>query len=259
MLIRKAKFSDKPHVLKFCQNTFSWGDYIQDVWDYWISEGILLVAEKNTPLGVCHAVFSKRQVWIEGIRINPDFRRKGLASNLIIRAESLAIKKQIPASLMLIDAENSSSLLMAKNLGYVINQTWNFYTLLTQKNDSHEVSFGKIISSNEFSHYVKSWRWLPLDPDAISLLDSKNSIIFSKKEGEKTVAILEESEHFEKTLIVTLFAGSKHNTVNVVSFLQNYGFEKNYKRIQVLTREILPEVKNLEKKISFHLMQKLLS
>lgn len=70
---------------------------------------------------------------------------------------------------------------------------------------------------------------------------------------------MEDSEHFEKTLIVTLFAGSKNNTMNIISFLQNYGFEKKYQRLQILTKETLPEFKNLEQKISFHLMQKLLS
>ena len=98
-----------------------------------------------------------------------------------------------------------------------------------------------------------------MDREAISSLNSKNCIIFSEKKGERTVAILEDSEHFEKTLIVTLFAGSKFNTVNVISFLQNYGFEKKYQRLQILTKEVLPEFKNLEQKISFHLMQKLLS
>jgi len=259
MVIREAKFSDKLHILKFCKNTFSWGDYIKDVWDYWLSEGNLLVIEKNIPIGVCHAVFSKTQVWIEGIRINSEFWRKGLASNLIIQVESLAIQKQIPISLMLIDTENSPSLLMAQNLDYKINQTWNFYSLLPRENDSNEVSFGKLIPNNEFPHYVKSWRWLPLDKETLSSLNSKNCIIFSKKQGEKTVAILEDSEHFEKTLIVTLFAGSKNNTMNIISFLQNYGFEKKYQRLQILTKETLPEFKNLEQKISFHLMQKLLS
>jgi N-acetylglutamate synthase-like GNAT family acetyltransferase len=259
MIIRKAKSSDKLHILKFCKNTFSWGDYIQDVWDYWLSEGNLLVIEKTIPIGICHVVFSKKQVWIEGIRINSDFRRQGLASNLITRVESLAIQKQIPISLMLIDTENSSSLLMAQNLGYKINQTWKFYSLLPQENNFHEISYGKIIQNNKFSHYVKSWRWVPLDNKILSSLNSKNCIVYSKKGKNQTIAILADSEHFEKTLIVTLFAGSKSNTMNIISFLQNFGFEKKYQRLQILTKETLPEFRNLEHKISFHLMQKLLS
>jgi len=259
MLIRKAKPSDKSHILSFCNKTFSWGDYIEDVWDYWFSDGNLLVLEKNFPVGICHTVFSKKQVWIEGIRINPDFRRKGFASNLIIQVESLANQKQIPVLLMLIETENISSLLMAQNLEFKINQTWNFYSLLPKKNTHRNTSFEKLSQNSKFSHYVKSWRWLPLTKEKILELNSKNQIIVSEIEGEKTIAILEDSEHFKKTLIVTLFAGSKKNSVNVLSFLQNYGWEKNYQRLQILTKETLPKFNKMEKKISFHLMQKLLS
>ena len=259
MIIREARALDKKHIVKFCQNTFSWGDYIQDVWDSWLSEGGLLIIEKNIPIGVCHGVFSKNQLWIEGIRINSDYRRQGLASNLIKRLELLACKKKISKAFMLIDTENSTSLLMAQQLGYKIYQTWKFYSLLPQKNNCSEISFGNVIKVGEFPHYVKSWRWLPLNKQNLSLLNSKNCIAYSKKSKNKAVAILGDSEHFEKTLIVTLFSGSKKDTMNIILFLQNFGFEKKYKRIQILTKEILPDLKSLEHKISFHLMQKLLS
>jgi len=104
--IRDAINSDKSFVLNFCKDTFSWGDYIQDVWDYWLSEGNLLLIEKQCPIGMCHAFFSENQVWIEGIRINSNFRRHGLASKLVKHIESLAKEKHILFSFMLIDTEN---------------------------------------------------------------------------------------------------------------------------------------------------------
>jgi len=94
IIIRNAINSDKFSVLNFCKDTFSWGDYIQDVWDYWLSEGNLLLIEKQYPVGICHAFFSKNQVWIEGIRINSNFRRQGLASELVKYVESLAKKNR---------------------------------------------------------------------------------------------------------------------------------------------------------------------
>ena len=47
VIIRKTKASDKNTVMEFCKTTFSWGDYIADVWDYWILEGNLLVLTEN--------------------------------------------------------------------------------------------------------------------------------------------------------------------------------------------------------------------
>lgn len=258
-MIREARSSDKSIILKFCQNTFSWGDYINEVWDYWISEGGFYVVEEKKPLGICHAVYFPDKVWIEGIRINPKFRMLGLASKLVENVESIATKKNIPKSFMLIDTENEPSLWMAKKLKYKIYQTWKFYSLLSKKNNAFEVSFGNPLQKNEHTHYVKSWRWITLNDREISLLVSKNNIVYSDKNGKKAICILGESEHFDKTLIVTLFAGSEENTKNVLLFLKNLGSEKNYKRIQILCKEPLKNFIDLEHRLSFHLMQKLLS
>ncbi len=75
-------------------------------------------------------------------------------------------------------------------------------------------------------------------------------------DGKNSIAILTDSEHFDKTLIATLFSGSQNTTLQIISFLQNYGIEKNYKKIQILTKEQLPFFDSLEHKISFHLMKK---
>ena len=257
IIIRNAINSDKFSVLNFCKDTFSWGDYIQDVWDYWLSEGNLLLIEKQYPVGICHAFFSKNQVWIEGIRINSNFRRQGLASELVMHIESLAKEKQLSFSFMLVDNENSLSLLMAKSLNYQIFQTWNFYSLLPQINNNHKIQFGNVLNYAQ-THYVKSWRWLVLDEETSLLLSKQNKIIFSDTSGDISTAILTDSQHFDKTLIVTLFSGSQNNTLDLVSYIQNYGAEKNYKKIQILTKEKLPLLNTLEHKITFNLMQKFL-
>jgi N-acetylglutamate synthase-like GNAT family acetyltransferase len=47
--IRLAKKSDKDVILQFCTDTFTWGDYIDRVFDIWYQEpyGELIVAEEN--------------------------------------------------------------------------------------------------------------------------------------------------------------------------------------------------------------------
>src|SRR5689334_4930293 len=92
MQIRDAKPSDKEPVLDFCKGTFSWGDYISDVWDSWMSQGnLFVVVENSTPIGLSHLVFTDtRQSWLEGIRIHHDFRRKGYGRKIISYCESVA-------------------------------------------------------------------------------------------------------------------------------------------------------------------------
>jgi len=106
-MIRNAKPSDKPHVLKFCQNTFSWGDYVEHVWDFSLNEDLLFVYEKHLPVGICHAFLSQNQIWIEGIRVEPNSRKQKIASELVSHAEFLGKRNGALFSSMLIDVENS--------------------------------------------------------------------------------------------------------------------------------------------------------
>ena len=103
---------------------------------------------------------------------------------------------------------------------------------------------------------MQSWRWIPLDNDILSKFYKQNKIIKSKIDGKDSIAILTDSEHFEKTLIVTLFSGSINTTSQIIHFLQNYGIENDYERIQILTKEQLTSFDLLEHKLSFHLMKK---
>ena len=255
-MIREANSLDKIQILKFCIDTFSWGDYIDQVWDSWLSEGNLFIFEKQFPVGICHAFYSEDQIWIEGIRIDPNFRRQKIASKLVKHTESVGKEKNISFSFMLIDTENTSSITMANSLDYDIFQTWNFYSLMPKRNSNYNVHFGKFLNRQLYTHYVKSWRWLPVDDITLSTFYQQNKIIKSNVDGKESIAILTDSEHFDNTLIVTLFSGSQSTTLQVISFLQNYGIEKSYERIQILTKEQLPLFDSLEHRISFHLMKK---
>ena len=256
--IREANDDDKTSILKFCKNTFSWGDYVEHVWDYWISEGHLFLGHKQSSIGICHALYSNDQIWIEGIRIDPNFRRQNVASELIKHAENIGKGKNLSYSYMLIDTENSISLSMANSLNYDIFQTWNFYSIEPKINLNHNVIFEKSLDRQLYSHYVKSWRWLPIDDSILSSFYTENRIVKSDINDKTSIAILTDSEHFQKILIVTLFSSSDDSVFEILSFLQNYAFEKKYERIQILTREKLPDFDSLELKISFHLMKKFL-
>ena len=254
--IRNANDKDKIDILKFCKNTFSWGDYVEHVWDYWLSEGHLFLAENPSSIGICHALYSKDQIWIEGIRVDPNFRRQNIASELVKHAEKIGLEKDLLTSFMLIDIHNSTSLSMANSLDYEIFETWKFYTLTPKINLKFDVSFEKNLNLELYNHYVKSWRWIPFDDDILSSLHNENRIIKSKMDKNNSVAIITDSEHFEKTLIITIFSNSDTSVLEILSYLQNLGKEKDYERIQILTKEKLPTFNSLEHKLSFHLMKK---
>jgi len=256
MKIRDATSFDKISVLKFCKDTFSWGDYIDKVWPSWLDEGNLFLFEKQFPLGICHAFYFQNQIWVEGIRIDPNFRRQKIASKLVTHAELIGKKTNALFSYMLIDTENKKSISMAHSLNYEIFQTWNYYSLIPKNNSNFKIEFKKSLNSDFFPYYVDSWRWLETNDDILFDLCTQNKVITSNLDDNNSVAILGDYKHLNKTLIVTLFSESFDTLSNVISYLQNYAIEKNYERIQILTKEKLPSFDNLEYKISFNLMKK---
>jgi len=266
VIIRKTKASDKNTVLEFCKTTFSWGDYIADVWDYWILEGNLLVLTENKiPVAICHSSFFDKQVWIEGIRVNEKFRKKGFAKNLVLESESLAKNKNCTISKMLIATNNKKSLNLANNLNYKKESIWNFYSLIPKKLDKKTnvtiaINDKKIINFllSHLSSYVKSWRWIPLTKININSLIDEKRILYTKHDNViDTMIIFTESEHFDKTLMLTLISGSKNGIKEIITYSQNYAIKNKIKRIQIISKaKTLPLIENLEKKFSFCLMKK---
>ena len=256
MEIREANISDKNSVLKFCKNTFSWGDYIEKVWSSWLDEGNLFLFEKKSPVGICHAFYSENQIWVEGIRIDPKHRREKIASKLVTYAESIGKKNQKSFSYMLIDTENKNSISMATSLNYDTLETWNYYSLNPKKNSNFKIEFTKSVDSEIFTFFVDSWRWIKTTKQILTDLSSQNKIIQSNLNGKKTTAIIGNYKHIDNTLIVTLSPGSFDTLSNVLFYLQNFAFENTYERIQILTNKKLEFFDDLDYKISFYLMKK---
>jgi len=86
--IRAATEKDRETVLAF-SNLWGSGDYLPFVWDRWLVEqpGRLLVATiKGQPVAVAHVVMvSPGEAWYEGLRVDANFRRQGIAARLTVR------------------------------------------------------------------------------------------------------------------------------------------------------------------------------
>ena len=92
--VRSARIEDKDAVVAFCQHTFSWGDYIGEVFDDWVNnvKGVLLVALIDQhPVGILHELFLGNGVtWLEGMRVHPDYRRQKIGTQLDSAARQAA-------------------------------------------------------------------------------------------------------------------------------------------------------------------------
>lgn len=188
MRIRRVREGDRGFVLGYCRDTFGWGDYIDDVWDDWQSDGWFLACEDRaparpsppSPVGVCHVHMSPGQAWIEGIRVHPQYRRRGIATRLVGEAEQMALRRRRPpsrrpdpaprraakdgglASAMIIDARNEPSLAMARLLGYEITSTWTYHKVPPRRPDAgarRNITVLSDLDRTAYPHFVWEWKW----------------------------------------------------------------------------------------------------
>lgn len=76
---------------RICANTWEWGDYIPEVWDDWLAAnspsegGVVLVGELDGQVVALSRIAFETpgQVWLEGMRVDPDYRRQGIAGRFL--------------------------------------------------------------------------------------------------------------------------------------------------------------------------------
>lgn len=259
--IRESRPSDKKPILSFLHRTFQWGDYVENVWDTWLARRTLLTLEENKkPIGICNASLSRHQLWIEGLRIHPKFRRRGYASKLILYSESAAKKKERKTSRMLIAQGNARSLKMAKSLGYRLEGRWWLYNLRPKKHDTtvHPATSTRQLTLIDSDTYSDSWEWFPLDkPEIAKLIKKKKILVALQNKKPIGVGIWNKSELDSGVLQLGYLNGTKAGMRMILYHMQNKAYQLKSKRIQVLVEDKTKiNEKYLDRRMLFCLMRK---
>jgi len=187
---RHAKQSDKNNVLKFCTNTFEWGDYIEEVWDDWYSNpnGYLTVAEEEgsgviAALSHAYVCPNRKRVWLEGVRVNPNFRRRSIGTELIKRMVQYGKEQGAKEAAGLVSVKNLASQAMMEKNGFVVTSRWTYCYISTtastvfQKPDTGQARIATSKDREIIGNYLKQsqifraaaenyehlWRWYRLD------------------------------------------------------------------------------------------------
>lgn len=82
LTFRPGRPDDLPEVARICAGTWDWGDYIPDVWEDWLADdGHVAVAEiEGRLVALGRIVVQPRgQAWLEGMRVDAEYRRQGIA------------------------------------------------------------------------------------------------------------------------------------------------------------------------------------
>ena len=199
---------DKDYVLNFCKNTFSWGDYIDRVWDIWIREpnSIFLVAVVNEnnierPIAIAHGILMpEKTVWVEGIRVDRKYRSQKLATNMSLYILDYAKKNGALYSSAIVSINNEASKGLMKKLGFKVISKWSYISIkpivVTELNNyiasnskvANLIQYQQILNflnqsdifKSSRKKFVNSWRWYNLTDDRLrTMINNKQVIIFA--------------------------------------------------------------------------------
>lgn len=259
-MIRSAQQGDKHSVLEFCKDTFSWGDYIADVWDLWQSKGGLYVSEQDgLVVGVYNVAFFEKEAWLEGMRVRPQYRKKGLGKKMLAHAESVIQNGTIR---LIIESENHPSIALVKSMGYDLEEKWRLYSMTPEKQESHFTTADTTDGLDEFitsTTYADSWKWLPLDKEELEKLVKQKRILISyQNDRVSAVGIWNRSKEFPKIFQLGFVNGTEEGMSDILRHVQKKAHELGCERIQVFAHEeiSLEKTSFLEEKSLFYLMKK---
>ena len=281
MKFRFAKNTDKEDVLKFCINTFDWGDYIDQVWDLWYSESnsALIVAEneihhtKKSVIAVSHVSLcpNRRNIWLEGIRVNPDYRRRSIATELLSKMLSYGKRQGAKEASAIVGVNNLPSQLMMEKNGFDVISKWNYYS--TNKSRSYGkvnvrtatvsdikkvwdyLKQSKIYKSSGKRH-VNSWRWYSFNSDTILTNIKDGKLLIAGNDDIEGIAIINKDGYWNRNdvfQIVYLDAASISSLYDLIVFVIMLVHSDNdrYKRIQIFSPQIR-QMSSLTKELDIH-------
>lgn len=132
--VRPARAEDRETVLAFCAHTWEWGDYIERVWDEWLQDpsGQLLVAVLDErPVGVTHMLMlNETDAWLEGLRVDPDYRNQGIATALNTASLEEAMRRGATNARLATESTNDVSIHLMGNVH--MRQVGSFAPFLAQ-------------------------------------------------------------------------------------------------------------------------------
>lgn len=242
-VIRRAEASDKDLVLKFCQNTFEWGDYIEDVWDYWLSDpsGILFVATvEKKPVGMSHVAMVKRgEAWVEGARVAPEFRRMGVASLLNEASLEWAVSHKANVVRAVTDSTNFVAQKALAKMGFSFVSEWavmefdgchletDAYAHFAEKSDLDTI-WDFLQGSEGFSDsgglFSVLYRWKSLDKaDLQRFIERRMAIVYEQDKAVNGLILFDDTVKYawqENSFQTCYVDGDFEAVLGIVKFLK---------------------------------------
>ena len=269
--VRRAHSSDREAVFKFCEKTWSWGDYIPDVWDKWLKDKsgrVFIATIGDVPVGITHLSIDKpHEVWLSGARTDPNHRRMGVATAITRKCLDYAKRRGAKVARLTTESDNIAAQAVIEKLGF--KPTAEFTEMKTEKitqetsenskwaqETEADVAWNYLQNSESYRKagglYTTLFHWFSLEKhDLKRFIEQRKAILHSSPKGEMDGLILIDDtvarEWHENTMQTCMINGDYNPVFDMIRFLKSHCHALGVKKIYGFTCNHKPVIDALEK------------
>jgi ribosomal protein S18 acetylase RimI-like enzyme len=269
--VRKARSSDSEAVFKFCEKTWSWGDYVPKVWDRWLKEknSRVFVATINcVPVGISHLSIDKpHEVWLSAARTDPKYRRIGVATAITKKCLEYAKRKGAKVARLVTESDNTAARAALQKLGF--KPTSEFVEMAKEDMSKEKSKNSQWAEENETEviwDYLKNsetyrkaaglytvlYHWFSLEKqDLERFVESRKTIAHKNEMGDMDgLTMIDDAtaqEWRENTMQTCYIDGDYDAVFDMIKFLKSRCYALGVKKIHGFTCNHKPITTALEK------------
>ena len=269
--MRKARSSDREAVFRFCEKTWSWGDYVPKVWDKWLKErngGVFVATINGVPVGISHLSVDKPgEVWLSAARTDPNYRRMGVATVITKKCLEYAKKKGAKLARLVTGSNNKAAQAVVEKLGF--RQIAEFVEMVAEnvtKERSKGLRFAEKDRTKEIWNYLQRsetygkaaglytvlFHWFTLDKEALKrFVEGEKAIVHENEKGELNGLTLIDNAiaraWHENTIQTCYIDGDCNAVLDMIRFLKSHCYDLGIKKIYGFTPNHKPITTALEK------------
>jgi RimJ/RimL family protein N-acetyltransferase len=270
--VRKARGSDREAVFKFCEKTWSWGDYIPEVWDKWLKEKsgrVFIATTDGVPVGITHLSIDKpHEVWLGGARTDPNYRRMGVATAITQKCLDYAKRKGAKVVRLTTESDNIAAQAVIKKLGF--KPTAEFVEMKTEniaeeenstnskwaEESEADAALNYLQTSESYRKaaglYTVLFHWFSLEKhDLKRFVEQRKAILHLSERGEiDGLTLIDDAtarEWHENTMQTCIMDGDYNAVFDMIKFLKSHCHALDVKKIYGFTCNHKPITTALEK------------
>lgn len=256
LTIRPAQPGDRPAMERICAHTWDDGDYIPEVWDLWLADrqGGLVVGELGQQVVALSKITFQPagQVWLEGMRVDPDYRRQGIAGQFLRYSIDHVCQRGARVVRLGTSANNTTVHKLAARAGMAHIASYVFWKvdslpggslpiLLTSEQSSQVSAFLRQSPILAHTHglYHSYWSWQELSAGrARHLLETGRMVGHLGGEGMLTSLAIVELEEHDDVLWVGFADGNPPALIELATAVRAYAAQAGAKKVETMVPDV---------------------